>query len=414
MAAYIAIPKLGMSMTEATVNVWKVQEGDRVEEGDIVLEIETDKTEWEVECTASGFVHLLVQEDVTVPVGRVVGLIAETEEELAALQKEPAREIYTTAPEPVEAPPAAAAASSPAQARAERPEGIRISPLARKMAQEHRLDLTTIRGTGPDGRIVREDIEKSLEARERETASAEAFQGNRAKATVPLKGMRRAIAEHMQRSLSVAAQLSYMGEIDMTEVIKLRSALIEQEGNGGVRITYTDILVAAIAKVLKDNPIVNSSVVGNEIKVWEDINIGVAVALEDGLEGGLIVPVVRNADQKSVRDIGLEVGSLVEKARSGKLMPDDVTGGTFTLTNLGAVGGGYLFATPIVNQPQSAILGTAAICDRPVVRDGQVVVRPVMTYSFTFDHRAIDGAPAARFVDDLARLLENPDPLLRQ
>ncbi len=414
MAAYIAIPKLGMSMTEATVNVWKVQEGDRVEEGDIVLEIETDKTEWEVESTASGFVHRLVEEDVTVPVGRVVGLIAGTEEELAALQKEPAREIHTTAPEPVEAPPAPAAASSPAQDRAERPEGIRISPVARKMAEEHRLDLTTIRGTGPDGRIVREDIEKSLEARERETASAEAFQGNKAKATVPLKGMRRAIAEHMQRSLSVTAQLSYMGEIDMTEVIKLRSALLEQEGNGGVRITYTDILVAAIAKVLKGNPIINSSVVGNEIKVWEDINIGVAVALEDGLEGGLIVPVVRNADQKSVRDIGLEVGSLVEKARAGKLMPDDVSGGTFTLTNLGAVGGGYLFATPIVNQPQSAILGTAAISDRPVVRDGQVVVRPVMTYSFTFDHRAIDGAPAARFVDDLAQLLENPDPLLRR
>jgi pyruvate/2-oxoglutarate dehydrogenase complex dihydrolipoamide acyltransferase (E2) component len=172
-------------------------------------------------------------------------------------------------------------------------------------------------------------------------------------------------------------------------------------------------LVAAIARALRDNPIINSSVVGNEIKIWEDVNIGVAVALEDGLEGGLIVPVVRNADQKSVGDIGVEVGLLVEKARAGKLMPDDVSGGTFTLTNLGAIGGGYLFATPIVNQPQSAILGTAAICDRPVVRDGQVVVRPIMTYSFTFDHRAIDGAPAARFVDDLTRLLENPDPLLR-
>ena len=410
MAEYIAIPKLGMSMTEATLVEWKVKEGDRVEQGDVVLLIETEKTKWEVEASASGFVHILVEEDVKAPVGRVVGLIAETEEELEALKREPAREIFTTVAEAAEAPPVEAA--PPAAVRGEEGKRIRISPVARKMAEEHMIDITTITGTGPEGRIVREDIERAIEEKKREVPRVEVYEGKRVKTTIPLKGMRRAIAEHMHRSLSVAAQLTAMGEIDMSEVIKLRNALLEQEQVIGARITYTDIFVLAIVKALKENPIVNSSLIENEIKIWEDINIGVAVALEEGVEGGLIVPVVKNADQKSLVEINREVRSLVEKARAGKLMPDDVSGGTFTLTNLGAFGGGWGFGTPIINQPQSAILGTGAITDRPVVREGQIVIRPIMTYSFTFDHRVIDGAPAGRFMAQLTQLLENPGLLL--
>jgi len=407
MAEYIAIPKLGMSMTEATLVEWKVKEGDQVEKGDIVLLIETEKTQWEVEASVSGFVHILVEEDVKAPVGRVVGLIAETKEELEALQKEPAREIFTTVTEVTEVPPVEAA--PPAAVRAEEGRRLRISPVARKMAEEHMIDITTITGTGPDGRIVREDIEKAIEAKKRGVPVVEAYEGKGVKTTIPLRRMRRAIAEHMHRSLSVAAQLTAMGEIDMTELIKRRNALVEQEEAIGARITYTDIFVLAIAKALKENPIVNSSLIENEIKIWEDINIGVAVALEEGGEGGLIVPVVRNADQKSLLEINREVRALVEKARVGKLMPDDVSGGTFTLTNLGAFGGGWGFGTPIINQPQSAILGTGAITDRPVVRQGQIVIRPIMTYSFTFDHRVVDGAPAGIFMAQVTQLLENPD-----
>ena len=410
MAAYIAIPKLGMTMTEATVDTWKVKEGDRVEKGDVVLVIQTEKTRWDVEAAASGYVRILVEEDVTAPVGRVVGLIAETTEELESLQKEPAREIFTTAPAAAPAPGVAAA--PPAAARAAKLEGIRISPLARKMAEEHGIDPSTVKGTGPGGRIVREDVEGAIEAGKRAAAPAEAYAGKTVKTTIPLKGIRRTIAEHMQRSLSVAAQLTSMGEIDMAEVIKLRDTIREREKDAGARVTYTDILVVAIAGALRDNPIINSSVVENEIVIWEEINIGVAVALEEGLEGGLIVPVVRNADQKSLTEVSMETRSLVEKARAGKLMPDEVTGGTFTLTNLGAVGGGWSFGTPIINQPQSAILATGSITDRPVVRDGQIVVRPMMTYSLTFDHRVIDGAPAAKFAARLTELLENPSSLL--
>lgn len=399
-----------MTMTEATLVEWKVKEGDRVEKGDVVLGIETEKVKWDVEAAASGYVRIMVEEDVTAPVGRVVGLIAETKEELEALQREPAEELFTAAPEVTAAP--LVAASPPAATAVERPEGIRISPLARKMAEEHRVDITTVAGTGPGGRIVKEDVERAIEAGKREAAPSEAYAGKTVKTTVPLKGMRRTIAEHMQRSLSVAAQLTFMGEIDMTEVIALRNALLEQQEGVAARITYTDILVVAIAKALKDNPIINSSVIENEMVIWEDINIGVAVALEDGLEGGLIVPVVRDADQKSLSEIALAVRTLVDKARAGRLMPDDMTGGTFTLTNLGAVGGGWGFGTPIINQPQSAILATGSISDRPVVRDGQIVVRPIMTYSLTFDHRAIDGAPAAKFAARITELLENAAQLL--
>ncbi|MBI5284191.1 MAG: 2-oxo acid dehydrogenase subunit E2 [Chloroflexi bacterium] len=414
MATYVAIPKLGMSMTEATVSDWKVREGERVDAGDVVLEIETDKTEWEVEATAAGFLHILVEKDVTAAVGRVVGLLAETEEELRALQQEPVRELFTTAPEPLGVTAPAALQDSPRPP--DRREGdeagrVRISPVARKLAEDNDLAIGALQGTGPDGRIVREDVERALAARPQGTPASVRPETKSVKARVPLKGMRRRIAEHMHASLAIAAQLSYMGEIEVTEVVKLREALVARQQDGSPRVTYTDILVAAIARTLRDNPILNSTVLEDEIVVWEDINIGVAVALEGGIEGGLIVPVVRDADRKTVFEIGKEVSLLVEKARTGKLLPDDVSGGTFTLTNLGAVGGGYLFATPIISQPQTAILGTGSISDRAVVRDGQVVVRPVMTYSLTTDHRAIDGAPAARFIDSLTKLLQRPQAL---
>jgi len=267
------------------------------------------------------------------------------------------------------------------------------------------IDIASIAGTGPGGRIVREDIEKAIEAGRKVEVTPVVYQDKRVKSTIPLKGMREAIAEHMHRSLSISAQLTSMGEIDMTEVVKLRETLVSQAEAIGARITYTDIFVLAIAKLLKDNPIINSSLIDNEIKLWENINIGVAVTLEEGL----IVPVVKDADKKSLVEINQSIKALAKKAREGKLMPDDATGGTFTITNLGALGGGYRFETPIINQPESAILGTGGITDRVVVRDGQMVIRPIMTYYFTYDHKVINGAVAAKFMADLTGLLEKPE-----
>jgi len=403
MAVSIAIPKLGWGTEPLRLVEWKAKEGNWIEQGDIVLVITTEKITSDVEAEASGYLHILVEEGNEAPIGSAVGLIAGTKEELKALQREPPKEIITTVTEFKEAPPAE---TVPAQAAAKTKGGerIRISPVARKMAEEHMIDIASIAGTGPGGRIVREDIEKAIEAKKRVEVTPVVYQGKRVKSTIPLKGMRKAIAEHMHRSLSISAQLTVMGEIDMTEVVKLRETLLGQAEAIGARITYTDIFVLAIAKLLKDNPIINSSLIDNEIKLWENINIGVAVALEEGL----IVPVVKDADKKSLVEINQTIRTLGEKAREGKLVPDDVTGGTFTITNLGALGGGYRFETAIINQPESAILGTGGIVDRAVVRDGQIVIRPIMTYYLTYDHRVINGAEAAKFTANMTRLMENP------
>jgi len=415
LAENIHIPKLGMSMKEATLVEWKFKEGDRIEQGDVVLIIETEKTKWEVEASTSGFLHIVVDVNATEKVGAVVGVIAETEEELEAVQKESG-----VAPTAVAAEPAAASASAPAKAsapKAGKGERIRITPVARRLAEEHMVDLTTVTGSGPGGRIVKEDIEKAIEAKKaapEAAPEAEEYDGKKIKERIPLLGMRKAIAAHMHRSLAESAQLTSMGEIEMTEMKKFREELVRQEETLGTRITYTDLYVLAIAKALKLFPMVNASIIEEEIILWEDINVGVAVALEgaDALGGGLIVPVIKNADRKSLTDISKELKGIINKAREGKLMPDDVAGGTFTLTNLGGPGGGWGFGTPIINQPQSAILGTGSIVDRPVVKDGEIVIRPMMPYSFTFDHRVLDGVPAGMFMGKLAQFLSNPMLLL--
>ncbi len=412
-----------MAMMDANVVDWHAKEGAQVNKGEPVLLIETEKTKWDVEANASGFLHILVPEDTKAVVGRVVGLIAKDKAELEQLQKEPAKEMFTTAqvvdvsgggaspsetPEPAPAAPTASA------------EKVKISPVARKMAEEAMLDITRVKGTGPDGRIVREDIERAIAekaAKKEEPAKVTVTTGKvidfkRVKQSIPLKGVRRAIADHMHRSLNIAAQLTNMGEIDMTDIVRMREIFVAQEKTIGVRISYTDIMVFIICKALKANPVINSSLIENEIILWEDINIGVAVAVGEGVDSGLIVPVVKNADKKSIIEISREIKALTEKARTGKLLPDDVSGGTFTLTNMGAVGGGWGFGTPIINQPQSAILATGPITERAVVRNGQIVIRPIMTTSFTYDHRVIDGAPAAQFLMYLTQLLENPGVML--
>ena len=414
MAVEIKIPQLGRSMQKPTLVEWKVKEGDRAEQGSSILVIESEKIRNDIEAEISGFLHILVEEGNQAAVGSVVGFIAETKEELAALQKERPRGKPAPVAEPKEAPPVEAAqvgAALPTEAKVKEGDRIRISPVARKLAEEHLIDITTLVGTGPGGRIVREDVEKAVQAKVAAPAAAppaETYESKQIKEVIPLTGMRGAIAEHMHRSLAISAQVTIMGEIDMAQTVKLRNDLVAQESVIGTRITYTAIFVLAAARALKENPIINSSVIDNEIKVWEDINIGVAMALEKGL----VAPVLKNADEKSLAEVDQAIKDLTEKARQGKLAVDDITGGTFTVSNIGAVGVGYRFSTVIINQPQSAILGMGSITDRAQVRDGQIVIRPIMTYSLTYDHRATDGTVAARFMATVIRLLENPNLLI--
>jgi len=420
MATEIKIPRVGMAVADATIIEWQFKEGDQVEEDQVVVVIETEKIRTEVESPTTGFLHIMINEGDTATAGQVVGLLAETKEELAKVQKEaPAgkpAEAAKAAEPVVDEAPKAETAPHPKEASAAGGEGerVRISPVARKLAEEHAIDVTRVTGTGPGGRIVREDIEKAIADKGTAptpapaAAPTETAGEKKVKQTMPLTGMRGTIAEHMHRSLSISAQLTTMGEIDMSEIVKLRNNLVAQESTLGTRITYTDILVFAIARLLQSNSKINASIIDKEIKVWEDINIGVATALEEGL----IVPVVKHANQKPLVEISKEIKALVEKARENKLSSDDISGGTFTLSNLGALGGGWTIETAIINQPESAILRVGGITERAVVRDGQIVARPIMTYSLTYDHRAVDGAMAGQFMSSLISALENPTLLL--
>ncbi len=418
MARDIAIPKLGMTMKEAKVVAWMFNEGDRVEKGQVVMQVETAKVTHDVEAQGSGFLHILVPPGETHPVGAAVGQLAETEAELAELQAQtPAPDV--TAAAPVEK---AAEASAPASAPAAGPSGkVRISPLAKRLAEENNLDYTTVAGSGPNGRIVKEDIEKALAAGPPAAAAApaavawtgEVMDGKRVKTVLPLQGMRKAISDHMVHSLQVAAQLTTMSEFDMTELIKLRKLLVAREATLGFRVSYTDLLVYIIARTLKVVPVMNASLIDGKVVLWEDVHVGVAVALQvSEFESGLIVPVVKNADQKSLGEINQAVASVVAKAREGNILPDDVTGSTFTLTNTGTFGNLWSHGTPIINQPESAILQTGAIVERPAMVEGQVMGRMLMPVSLTFDHRVLDGAPVSAFMAELRDRIENPALLI--
>ena len=431
MAHNVAIPKLGLTMVEATINEWKAQEGEWVEKEQPILVIEMEKTVHDIEAIASGILHIITPAGETVPVGYVVGVLAESKEEYATVCREGVPAV-AAAPE-VEVEASAEVAPEAEAQRVVAPqqgtERLRITPVARKLAEEHGIDVSKISGTGPGGRITRQDILQAVEEREKAAApapsptiaasadKAEMAGLKHAKQVIPLRGMRRAIAENMLRSLQVSAQMTSSGEIDMTEMIKLRQSLVAQQEAIGARITYTDIFVMVVAKALKQNPIINSSIIGDEIRIWDDINIGVAVAMESEDMPGLIVPVVRNADKKSLLEIHNTLSDLTKRARESKLLPDEIAGSTFTITNMGAGAGGAIgegsgFGTPIINQPEVAILGLGGIAEKPVVRGGEIVIRPMMSYSFTTDHRVIDGVPAGRFIAAVKQLIENPYLLL--
>jgi pyruvate dehydrogenase E2 component (dihydrolipoamide acetyltransferase) len=406
----ITVPKRGMGTAPFTIVEWKAKEGEKIEKGAIVVVLESEKITHEVETEISGYVHVLYNEDSEVPIGTVIAMIAETKEELEALQKEGAKQVKSNHAFENQG------THEIKKTREMRPQGSgpskgrrnRISPLARRLAKEHDIDIAIIKGTGPGGSIVRNDIELAIREKESADTHTNVYQGKRIKEKIPLKGMRKNIAEHLKKSLSVSAQVTAMGEVDMTELIKVRESFLENEESIGTRITYTDLFVFLAARALKAHQIINSSIIEEEIIIWDNINIGVATALDEGL----IVPVVKDADKKTLPEISQSIKALTHRAREGRLSFDDVAGGTFTITNLGALTTGYRFETVIINQPESAILGTGGITERAVVKDNKVLIRPIMTYYFTYDHRAINGADAAKFITDLIGAFENPDPLL--
>ncbi len=415
MAIEITVPKLGLTMEEATLVSWAFEPGARVQEEEIVLVLETDKVTYEMPSPGTGLLHPVVPPGQTIQVGQVLGYLAADEAELDKLKAEhPAAEVGEVAPAAeAQAPAASPASSAPAAPAAESaPQGERVkaSPLARAMAKEHGLDLTRIQGSGPGGRIVRSDILKALEEGTAAQATAPAPAATAAAdelaltaaQEIPISGVRKVIFQNMHASLQTQAQLTLQTEASALGLLDLRRRLNARYQKEGLKVSYNAIIIKAVAQALRVHPGLNASTDGQMIRIWNQVHVGVAMDLGDGL----VVPKVRNCQAKGIKAISQELDELVAKAREKKLMPDDLAGGTFTITNLGAWDIDHF--TPIVNPPESAILGVGRIQEKAVARDGQVVAEPRLALSLTIDHRIIDGAPGAAFLKTLKDFLEDP------
>ena len=408
MAEPLIVPKLGMAAAVVTLTEWKVKEGGRVEKGDTVLDIEAEKSTFEMPSPISGFLHILMAEGVETDVNTMVGFIAETQEEYDSLTKAAGGEA---APAPAAAQEAAPQAAQPDTTTAASNGHIFITPVARRMAKDAGLDIRTLAGSGPNGRIQKVDVEKAIAAQSAGApapAAASVAPGEKEVAQViPYRGMRKVIGENMMRSLAVNAPNTMSGDFDLTLAAQYREALVKREGELGTRVTYAEILIWAVARALAKFPLMNSSLIDNEIRVWKTINVGMAVALGDHGEKGLVVPVIRDAANKSLVEISKAAKDLGERARTDKLLPEEMTGGTFTVSNFGSVGVSS-YSTPIINMPEAGIIGVGRLTKKPIVRGDQIVIAPMLPYSLTHDHRITDGAAAERFLTILKDIIENP------
>jgi len=369
----VVMPKLSLTMKTGTIVQWFKKEGENVEKGEPLVEVLSEKVTYDIEAPSSGILRkIFAAEGSEVPIDTTIALITLPEEEISEVIEPRKVETVTAAGEEI----------SVSKEKVERVL-IAASPAAKRLAREHGIDLTQVVGTGPEGRIVEKDVERFIEERMRLAPKV--------KEVIPLTGVRKTVAERVSLSFRTAPHSTITMEVDMTAAAKLREK---------TQFSYTEILVKTVAEALKKHPILNSTLENDKIKIFENINIGVAVATEKGL----MVPVVHDADKKTLHEVASEVKELVEKAREGKLEKENVSGGTFTITNLGMYGVDVF--TPIINPPETAILGVGRIVEKPVVVNGEIKIKPIMILSLSYDHRVIDGAPAAQFLKTIKELLE--------
>jgi pyruvate dehydrogenase E2 component (dihydrolipoamide acetyltransferase) len=438
MSVKVTMPKLGMTMKVGKLSKWYKNEGDSVEKGEDLFVVETEKITNKIESPGSGLLfQVVVPAGKTVPVGTILAVIAEAGEQPERIEGIQAGEVVEMQAE-AGSPQAAEAkaepqekkriVSTPSARRLSKELGVdlslvtgsgpkgkikeadvlkfheegppvpKITPLAAEMARQEGLDISTITGTGENGKITKEDVEKALAA----SKAAPEVQPSGAR-VIPFEGMRRIIADNMHASLQNAAQLTTFTEVDVTEMVRFRDMMrAEFARDDSVKISYNDIIVMATACALMRHPIMNSTLVGDEILLHDTVNMGIAVALPEGL----IVPKLRNAEKKTLREVATEVRELAKKAREGALSMEEVTDGTFTISNVSMLGmDGF---TPVLNPPETGILGVGRVIEKPAVFNGEIAIRQMMTLSLTFDHRVVDGAPAMTFLRDLARYLAQP------
>ena len=422
-AVDVVMPQMGVSVSEGTITKWLKREGEQVEADEPLLEISTDKVDTEVPSPGSGtVVAILVQEGETVAVGTTIARIGGGAPG-AAPTPEP---VAQAAPGPAPAPAPGAEAPAPEPVAEPSGNGKFVSPVVARIASEHGIDPNAVRGTGRGGRVTKQDILAFVEqgaptpaapsapaapapAAPVPAAPAPAAAPQAGETVEPVTPMRRGIADHMRRSVDTAAHVTSAIEVDMSKVVAAREVLKkEYQSAYGVNPTYLAFIARATVETLKDYPYVNGELRGDSIVTRKYVNLGIAVELTDGK--GLIVPVIRNAETMNLLGIAKAIADLASRARDKKLVPDDVAGGTFTVTNPG--GYGTFHGTPVINQPQSAILGTYALVKRPwVIADENghdaIAIKPIMNVTLTYDHRLVDGAYAGRFLRDLRARLES-------
>ena len=389
MSTNVLMPQLGESIAEGTIIRWNKSVGDAVDRDEPLFEISTDKVDAEIPSPAAGtLTAITVPAGETVPVDSVVAVISAADAGAEAAPPSPAM----SAGSDVSLAPVSPVPALPAESRAERRTTVRQSPVVRRLASEHDVDLSIVQGTGAGGRVTKEDVLRYVESRSAPAGRVE-----------PLTTMRRKIAEHMVMSRRTSAHVHTVFEVDFSHVAQLRDARQAEYAAAGAKLTYLSFVAKAVVDAIPEAPIVNAVLDGDSLVYKDDIGLGIAVALDEGL----IVPVVKHARDASVLELSRTIADLAERARTRRLTPAEVEGGTFTITNHGAFGS--LLGMPIINQPQLAILGMGAVGPRPVVVDGAVAVRLRAYLTLGFDHRVIDGATADRFMATVRRNIEQFD-----
>jgi pyruvate dehydrogenase E2 component (dihydrolipoamide acetyltransferase) len=402
MATEVTMPKLGLNMTEGRLVEWLVEDGKPVRKGQQIFVIETDKVSNEAEATTDGILRHSVAAGMTIPVMGLVGYILQPGEELPAtgahLQMSNGAR---TVGQPAE--PTSGDATQPRPAAPMAGE-MRASPLARRLAQEAGIDLATIKGTGEGGRISREDVEAAIAARKQGTTGTKTTEPGR----VLITSVRALIAERMLASSQRTAPVTLTTEVDANELVQAREQMnARQEGQPGFPLSYNALLMKIVAIALKACPYMNARQEGEAICLLSEVHIGLAI----DTERGLLVPVIQHADTCSLAEISQDLKDKTDRARTGKSSPDELSGGTFTITNLGMFGIDAF--TPIINLPELAILGVGRIVRKPVEYAGELCLRERMTLSLTFDHRLVDGAPAAHFLQYISQLIESSLSFIR-
>ncbi|NHV97694.1 MAG: 2-oxo acid dehydrogenase subunit E2 [Thaumarchaeota archaeon] len=392
----VIMPKLDLAMDSGSIVEWFKKEGESVKEGEPILTIMTQKVTTEITSPANGVLHkILAEVNEEVPVGEPIAVIAEEGDDIEAVNKQVKEILEKRVSAKVEVKEVVEEVKEEVkEIELKEEERVRISPAARKLAEEYGIDIQQIKGTGPQGRITKEDVLRVVE-------ELKAKKGK----IIPITGIRKIIAERMSLSHKIIPPVTYCMEVDATDMVAVRRMFKEREN---IDLSYNTLIIKAVAKALLDYPIFNSTVEGENVRLIDDINIGLAVATDYGL----VVPIIHNADKKEdIRELDKIVRDLIERARQNKLSIDEVTNGTFIVTNLGMFK--IDIFTPIIFPDQVAILGVGRMVEKPVVADGQIKIKPILTLSLTADHRVIDGALAATFLNRVTEYLEKISSLVQ-